>query len=101
MSKKLSRILNEAESSKDQDCAPCRIAAGIGITKNLCEQYKNQLDCRDLAEMIDNPERYTLAEVQKTIEKIAKNASGRPKELLDYTVCLMKGECSLDEARLA
>ncbi|GAJ16625.1 unnamed protein product, partial [marine sediment metagenome] len=50
-------ILYEAEISEDTaGCIPCRIAAGIGITKNLCEEFKDELDCRELAAMVDNPE---------------------------------------------
>lgn len=92
----LEDILNEAETSEDTlECVPCRIAAGIGITKNLCAEFKNELDCHELAVMIDNPELYTLSQVQAAVEKIAESSHGEAKELLDYTLCLMKGECRL------
>lgn len=94
----LEDILYEAEISEDTaECIPCRIAAGIGITKNLCEEFKDELDCRELAAMVDNPGLYTLSQIQAAIEKISGSSHGKPKELLDYTLCLMKGECSLPD----
>lgn len=94
----LEDVLMEAEARGGTDCVACKVAAGIGITKNLCEEFKHELDCGELAAMIDNPELYTLREVEDTIENIAKTSHGKPRELLDYTLCLMKGKCSLDDA---
>lgn len=96
---RLEDILSEAETSEETEgCVPCKVAAGIGITRSLCEEFKEELDCRELVAMIDNPDVYSLAEVEEAIEKISKNARGKPRELLNYTLCLMKGECRLDEA---
>lgn len=97
-SRSLENILYEAESSEEAECVACKIAAGIGITTNLCEEFKGELNCQELMAMIDHPELYTLEEVQAAIEKIAKNSQGKAKELLNYTICLMKGECSIDQA---
>lgn len=97
-SQSLEAVLYEAETTEGTECAACKIAAGIGITRNLCEEFKDELDCRWLQAMIDNPDLYTLAEVEAAIEKISKNAQGKPRELLTYTLCLMKGECSVDDA---
>lgn len=94
----LDDVLAEAEASGGAECLPCKIAAGIGITKGLCEEFKGELDCRELESMIENPGLYTLGEVEAAIEKISKSAKGRPKELLDYTVCLMKGKCNTKDA---
>lgn len=95
--RRLEDILHEAETSEDtEECIPCRIAAGIGITKNLCQEFKNELDCRELIAMIENPELYTLEEVEQAVQKIAECAQGKPRELLTYTLCLMKGECSVE-----
>jgi len=96
--KKLEDIFHEAETSEETECEACKIAAGIGITRNLCQEFKDELDCRELQAIIDNPDVYTLEEAEEAIKKIAENARGKPKELLHYTLCLMKGECSLDEA---
>lgn len=95
----LESALREAESCPidETGCTACKIAAGIGISTSLCEEFKGQLDCRELMAIIDNPELYTLEEVQTVIEKIAKHSCGKARELLTYTLCLMKGECSLDE----
>jgi len=94
----LEDVLYEAETTEGTECAACKIAAGIGITKNLCDEFKHELDCRELLAMIDNPELYTLKEVEDTIENIAKASRGEARELLTYTICLMKGECRLDDA---
>lgn len=96
MSQKLDDILYEAETSEEtEECTACKIAVGIGITRNLCKEFQ-ELDCRELQAMLDNPAVFTLEEIEEAIKKIAENAHGEPKELLDYTLCLMKGECSLE-----
>lgn len=82
-------------SDAKAECSPCRIAAGIGIAEDLCEQFKGELDCQELADMLEHPEGHSLDDAQKAIEKIAKGSEGKARELLDYTVCIMKGECPL------
>lgn len=89
---RLSDILQEADASREEDCTPCRIAAGLGIARNLCEEFK-ELDCREIAAMIDNPQGYTLNDVEKAMQRLLKGAYGKPRELLDHTLCLMKGDC--------
>ena len=76
------------------DCEPCRVAAGIGIAANICEELKGQVDCKDLEVLLDDPNA-TLADAQKAIEKMAEEATGKSKELLGEVVCIMKGECPI------
>lgn len=94
MKQSISETLNEAETSEDtSECVPCRIAAGIGITRNLCQEFK-ELDCHEIMTMLDNPENFTVEEAEEAIKKLAQNSRGKPRELLDYTLSLMRGEGS-------
>lgn len=92
---RLDTVLEEAEGSEDLNCHPCRVAAGMGITLDLCNQFK--LDCHQLESILDHPEQFGIAEAQAAIEEIAQNTDHeKAKRLLDYTLCLIKGKCRLD-----
>lgn len=73
-------------------CVPCNIAAALGVTKNICEEFKGQIDCQKLQHMLDHPDDYTTDDAAKAITELAEKAEGKPKELIDCVVKLMHGE---------
>lgn len=79
-------------------CIPCNIAAALGLTKNICEEYKAEIDCRELQEIIEHPDVYTTDDAAKAITKLAEKSRGKPKELIDCVVTMMRGgECKIPE----
>lgn len=80
------------QEKSNQNCEPCRLSAGIGMVRSLCQQFKDELDCSELESMMDNPDS-TLAEATEAVKRIAERANGRQKQTLNYIACLMRGEC--------
>lgn len=79
-------------------CVPCNIAAALGITRNICEEYKGELDCRKLQHIIDHPDVYSTDDAAEAITKLAEKAQGKAKELMDCVVTMMRGEkCQIPE----
>ena len=79
-------------------CVPCNIATALGITKNICEQFKGELDCHELQHILGHPDAYTTDDAAKAITELSEKATGDAKELIDCVVTMMRGgECRIPE----
>ena len=93
----LADIQREAYKRVDKDetkqCRPCDIAAAFSVALNICQAWKNEgLDCKQLEQILNNPEQHTLDEAMSELKRLATTTEGELKDQFDLLCKLAEGK---------